>query len=102
MAGLSNASVTASSALIQTTAICATVTSTQSALANLRAASDHTLQENEELRNALRDEYAGHEAYADNTPCDAGNFDGGNSQECEHCEHKRRMQILERLLRWAH
>lgn len=51
----------------------------------------------ERLSAALRDEYAGHEGYVDTLSCDAGNFDGGNSRDCEHCQHRRRLEVLDAL-----
>jgi hypothetical protein len=63
----------------------------QQEIAELRA-------EVERLTDTIRDEYAGHEAYVDNIPCDAGNFDGGSADGCEHCGHQRRLDALDVVL----
>jgi len=55
---------------------------------------DQLRAENQALRMVVEDEFAGHEAYVDNVPCEAGNFDGGSSRDCEHCQHARRLEIL--------
>lgn len=65
---------------------------------DLLAALKRARREIAELREVIRDEYAGHEAYVDNTPCDAGNFDGGSVGTCEHCGHQRRLKVLDSVL----
>ena len=54
--------------------------------------------QNQALRMVVEDEFAGHEAYVDNVPCDAGNFDGESSRDCEHCQHARRLEVLRAAL----
>lgn len=52
----------------------------------------------ERLRQALQEEYAEHQAQADDLTCSAGNFDAGSPETCEHCGHLRRMAALAPLL----
>jgi hypothetical protein len=50
------------------------------------------------LKDLLRDEYEWHRAIADDEPCDAGNWDGGNAADCAHCQHSRAAERLRAAL----
>lgn len=52
----------------------------------------------DEIARMLADEGSWHQSIADDLSCDAGNFDGGNTRDCEHCQHRRRSDAIEALL----